>query len=87
MFIIETDEPDLMFLELSVVWLAPPGSRGSQDCEELPLDYKCVGASAHAVGYIPSKAGQHQISVKWKGRAVTGSPFLVSVHEAGGPNP
>ena len=72
-FTIETAEPDLLYVELAVTRIVNNGS------QEIPVEYECIGPNTHSVSYSPSKVGEYKISLKWKGRHVTGSPFAVDV--------
>uniref|UniRef100_A0A7S1DTW6 Ig-like domain-containing protein n=3 Tax=Hemiselmis andersenii TaxID=464988 RepID=A0A7S1DTW6_HEMAN len=49
--------------------------------EELTIDITDYGNGTYRARYTPTIAGQHRISIQYKGEHLAGSPFLVTVKE------
>lgn len=50
--------------------------------EEIPFKIEDTGTGVYRAKYTPTIAGQHRISILYKGDHLAGSPFLVSVKES-----
>lgn len=79
-FLVRTETPDLFGLEVDIARIITD-STSDISTDNIPLEFECIEENLHSVTYQPTQEGEYQMSIKWKGNHVTGSPFSVQVIE------
>lgn len=77
-FFLHTSSPDLLYLDLDICRIVTNRSLETTPANT-PVEFECLEENFHSVTYHPQKPGEYQISVRWKGNHVMGSPFSVKV--------
>eukprot|EP00795_Rhopilema_esculentum_P008744 gene8744-14767_t len=74
-FFVHTATLDLLYLSYGIK--GPLNSELPQ--QSLKSDIYCIEPNLHGVVYYATHPGLYQVSIKWNGRDVCGSPFNVSI--------